>query len=103
MNKQSETGVDNAAPKVTRNVSVAVIGAGTAGQNAFRQASKIHDDIVIINDGFWTTTCIQVGCMPSKLLIAAAERAHDAKSSANFGFHAAVQIDGKQVMQRVRD
>ena len=103
MNKQSETGVDNAAPKVTRNVSVAVIGAGTAGQNAFRQASKIHDDIVIINDGFWTTTCIQVGCMPSKLLIAAAERAHDAKSSAKFGVHAAVQIDGKQVMQRVRD
>ena len=103
MNKQSETGVDNAAPKVTRKVSVAVIGAGTAGQNAFRQASKIHDDIVIINDGFWTTTCIQVGCMPSKLLIAAAERAHDAKSSAKFGVHATVQIDGKQVMQRVRD
>ena len=74
MTKQSDTGVDNTASKVTRKVSVAIIGAGTAGQNAFRQASKTHDDVVIINDGFWTTTCIAVGCMPSKLLISSASR-----------------------------
>jgi len=71
MNKQSDTTTDNAPHNITRNVSVAIIGAGTAGQNAFRQASKIKDDVVIINEGFWTTTCIAVGCMPSKLLIAA--------------------------------
>ena len=87
---------------VTRKVAVAVIGAGTAGQNAFRQAKKAVEDVVIINDGFWTTTCITVGCMPSKLLIAAADRAHDAKHSTEFGVTASVQIDGKQVMQRVR-
>ena len=103
MNKQSDTAADNTASKATRQVSVAVIGAGTAGQNAFRQASKTHDDVVIINDGFWTTTCIAVGCMPSKLLIAAADRAYEANHSAEFGVHATVQIDGKQVMQRVRD
>lgn len=103
MTKQPDNAADSVATKVTRKVSVAVIGAGTAGQNAFRQASKTHDNIVIINEGFWTTTCIAVGCMPSKLLIAAAERAHDANSSAKFGVHATVQIDGKQVMKRVRD
>ncbi|MEN6668888.1 dihydrolipoyl dehydrogenase [Psychrobacter sp. B38] len=103
MNKQSDSSADNTAATVTRKVSVAIIGAGTAGQNAFRQASKIYDDTVIINEGFWTTTCIAVGCMPSKLLIAAAERAHDANHSAEFGIHATTQIDGKQVMQRVRD
>ncbi len=94
--KKSSTG------KVTRHVDVVVIGAGTAGQNAFRQASKTTKNIVIINEGFWTTTCVTVGCMPSKLLIAAADRAHVAKSSEQFGIHADVQIDGKQVMARVQ-
>ncbi|WP_201597212.1 dihydrolipoyl dehydrogenase [Psychrobacter vallis] len=103
MNKSSGTSAVSTTSKITRKVSVAIIGAGTAGQNAFQQASKIHDDIVIINDGFWTTTCIAVGCMPSKLLIAAADRAHEANHSAEFGIHATVKIDGKQVMQRVRD
>ena len=109
MNKQPDTASDSSAPfdhnihqNVTRKVSVAVIGAGTAGQNAFRQAKKFLEDVIIINDGFWTTTCIAVGCMPSKLLIAAADRAHDTNHSAEFGVHATARIDGKQVMERVR-
>ncbi|MBO1529891.1 dihydrolipoyl dehydrogenase [Psychrobacter sp. F1192] len=88
--------------QITRKVSVAIIGAGTAGQNAFRQAQKTTENIVIINDGIWTTTCATIGCMPSKLLIAAAARAHEAKNSDEFGVHADVQIDGKQVMARVQ-
>lgn len=109
MNKQPDTASDSSAPfdhnthqNVTRKVSIAVIGAGTAGQNAFRQAKKAVEDVIIINDGFWTTTCIAVGCMPSKLLIAAADRAHDANHSGKFGVHATADIDGKQVMERVR-
>lgn len=88
--------------QISRHVSVAIIGAGTAGQNAFRQAQKTTENIVIINDGFWTTTCATVGCMPSKLLIAAAERAHDAKNSIEFGVSGDINIDGKQVMKRVQ-
>ena len=95
----NQNGIDK---NVTRKVAVAVIGAGTAGQNAFRQAKKNVEDVIIINDGFWTTTCITVGCMPSKLLIAAADRAHNAKHSTEFGVTATVQIDGKKVMERVR-
>ena len=109
MNKRPDTASNTSAlddssthQNVTRKVSVAVIGAGTAGQNAFRQAKKSVEDVIIINDGFWTTTCIAVGCMPSKLLIAAADRAHEANHSAEFGVHATTRIDGKQVMERVR-
>ncbi|WP_201585545.1 dihydrolipoyl dehydrogenase [Psychrobacter jeotgali] len=93
---------NNANSKVTRKVSVAVIGAGTAGQNAFRQALKTTKNIVIINEGYWTTTCVAVGCMPSKLLIAAANRAHTSKYSEEFGIHSEVKINGKQVMARVQ-
>ena len=88
--------------KITRQVDVVVIGAGTAGQNAFKQARKQTDNVLIINEGYWTTTCAQVGCMPSKLLIAAAERAYHANCSDEFGVEASVTINGKQVMQRVR-
>ncbi|MBP2280431.1 dihydrolipoamide dehydrogenase [Psychrobacter sp. PL19] len=102
MNNLSEKSSDRSSSKVIREVDVAVIGAGTAGQNAFRQASTTTENIVIINDGFWTTVCATVGCMPSKLLIAAAGRAHDAKYSDQFGIHADVRIDGKQVMARVQ-
>lgn len=99
-NVQQDNPIENTA---SRHVAVAIIGAGTAGQNAFRQAQKTTENIVIINDGFWTTTCATVGCMPSKLLIAAAERAHDAKHSEAFGITNDVHIDGKQVMKRVQN
>ena len=69
----------------TRYVDVAVIGAGTAGQVAFKKVLKNHENTVIINNGFWTTTCATVGCMPSKLLIAAAHRASYAMHSEEFG------------------
>ena len=100
MNNNNTTSDANRA--VTRKVAVAIIGAGTAGQNAFRQASAQTDDIVIINEGFWTTTCATVGCMPSKLLIAAAARAHDINHSETFGIHSTISIDGKAVMKRVQ-
>lgn len=104
MSKSSKQTSNNDATRneITRHVDVAVIGAGTAGQNAFRQASKTTKNIVIINEGFWTTTCVTVGCMPSKLLIAAADRAHEAKYSGEFGIHSEVIINGKQVMARVQ-
>lgn len=86
----------------SRQVDVAVIGAGTAGQVAFKKVLKTHDNAVIINNGFWTTTCATVGCMPSKLLIAAAHRASCAMHSAEFGITGHIQVDGKAVMARVQ-
>ena len=103
MSAHSSTPAKDTASSSIRKVDVAIIGAGTAGQTAYRQARKQTDSIVIINEGFWTTTCATVGCMPSKLLIAAAERAHIAKDSAAFGVVTDTRIDGKQVMQRVKE
>jgi len=60
----------------TRQVDVAVIGAGSAGLPAFRAAKKHTENIVLIEAGAYGTTCARVGCMPSKLLIAAAEAAN---------------------------
>lgn len=86
----------------SRSVDVAVIGAGTAGLAAYRAAHAVTANVVIIEAGVYGTTCARVGCMPSKLLIAAADAAHHARHAGPFGVKADVSIDGRAVMDRVR-
>jgi dihydrolipoamide dehydrogenase len=84
-------------------VDVAVIGAGTAGLVAYRAAKAQGARTVMIEGGPYGTTCARVGCMPSKLLIAAAEAAHMLDVAPGFGVHAGEKrIDGVAVMARVR-
>ncbi len=86
-----------------RKVDVAVIGAGTAGLAAYRAAKAAGVSAVIIEGGPYGTTCARVGCMPSKLLIAAAEAAHTVERAHNFGVHASKpRVDGAEVMARVK-
>ena len=86
------------------HVDVAIIGAGSAGMRAYREASKVTDKIVLIEGGDYGTTCARVGCMPSKLLIAAAEAAHAGSHAEAFGIHyGGRRVDGEAVMKRVRD
>lgn len=84
-------------------MDVAIVGAGTAGIAAYRAASAITARVVLIEHGPQGTTCARVGCMPSKLLLAAADVAHTARSATPFGIHCSVQVDGRAVMERVRD
>src|SRR3954468_11178705 len=87
----------------TLKVDVAVIGAGTAGLVAYRAARAQGARAVMIEGGPYGTTCARVGCMPSKLLIAAAEAAHMLDAAPGFGVHAGQKrIDGVAVMERVR-
>lgn len=82
---------------------VAVIGAGTAGIAAERAARKHGARTLLIDPEFRGTLCANTGCMPSKLLIAAAHAAHDMKRASLFGVHAqSVVIDGPAVMTRLR-
>ncbi|MBE0615800.1 MAG: dihydrolipoyl dehydrogenase [Burkholderiales bacterium] len=85
------------------DTDIAIIGAGTAGMGAYRAARAHTDSILLIESGAYGTTCARVGCMPSKLLIAAAEAAHAAGHAEAFGVHAqGVSVDGAAVMARVR-
>ena len=87
----------------TRYVDIAVVGAGTAGLAAYRTAKQHTDNVVLIEGGAGGTTCARVGCMPSKLLIAAANAAHGVAHAKAFGIDARVHgIDGHEVMDRVR-
>jgi dihydrolipoamide dehydrogenase len=88
---------------IERKVDVAVIGAGSAGLAAYRAARRWTDRVLLIEGGEYGTTCARVGCMPSKLLIAAAEAAHAAQEAPRFGVVVNdVRVDGEAVMDRVR-
>ena len=83
---------------------VAIIGAGTAGITAYRAARAAGATAMLIEGGAYGTTCARVGCMPSKLLIAAAEAAHASSRLSAFGIQPAgpITVDGKAVMDRVK-
>ena len=91
-------------PGAGAQFDVAIIGAGTAGLAAYRAARAAGASAVIIEGGDYGTTCARVGCMPSKLLIAAAEAAHAVGRAPQFGVHVdgATRIDGREVMARVK-
>ena len=82
---------------------VAIIGAGTAGLAAERSARRKGAKTLLIDERFAGTTCATVGCMPSKLLIAAANATHEAKKLSEFGIEAVEpRVNGKAIMSRLR-
>jgi dihydrolipoamide dehydrogenase len=87
-----------------RKFDVVIIGAGTAGLSALREVRKRTDNFAIINDGPWGTTCARVGCMPSKLLIEAANAFHRCQSFNEFGITGAdhLGLDDQKVLRRLR-
>ncbi|RZJ12121.1 MAG: dihydrolipoyl dehydrogenase [Rubrivivax sp.] len=88
---------------MTHDCDVAIIGAGTAGMAACRAARAHTENVLLIEAAHYGTTCARVGCMPSKLLIAAADAAHAVREAHRFGVNAEPpRIDGRAVMQRVR-
>lgn len=88
----------------SREVDVAVIGAGSAGLSAYRAAVKQNKRVVLIESGQYGTTCARHACMPSKLLIAAANAAYDTRLLDGFGLRleSPVQVDSLRVLERVR-
>ncbi|RKG36443.1 dihydrolipoyl dehydrogenase [Acinetobacter rongchengensis] len=82
---------------------IIIIGAGTAGISAYKEAIKYTSNILIINDGPWDTTCARVGCMPSKVLISTANRMYDIEHANEVGLNIKSELDTSHVMQHVRE
>ena len=89
---------------MARRVSLAIIGAGTAGLTALKEAQRFTQDVLLINDGLYGTTCARVGCMPSKALLAPAHAFHGRRFLAEAGVSGteALSVDLPAVLARVR-
>ncbi len=63
-----------------KEYDVVILGAGSAGLSARREIAKLTDNYMVFDGGELGTTCARVGCMPSKVLIQAANDFHRRKS-----------------------
>ena len=61
-----------------------VIGAGSAGFSASIAAAEQGAQVALIGSGTIGGTCVNIGCVPSKTLIRAAETLHNARVAARF-------------------
>ena len=63
---------------------LAVIGAGSAGFSAAITAAEGGKRVALIGHGAIGGTCVNVGCVPSKTMIRAAEAVHGARAAHRF-------------------
>jgi len=70
-----------------------VIGAGSAGFSAAITAAETGKQVLLVGEGTLGGTCVNIGCVPSKTLIRAAETLHQARAASRFeGLQAQAKI-----------
>ena len=78
-----------------------IIGAGQAGPAIAARCSKEGLRTAIIERGHFGGTCVNVGCIPTKTMVASARAIHMARRGAEFGFSAGdVRVDMARIKAR---
>ena len=78
-----------------------VVGAGQAGPAIAARCSKEGLRTAVIERAHFGGTCVNVGCVPTKTLVASARAMHLARRGAEFGFESgAVRVDMARVKAR---
>ncbi len=95
---------DCCAPKNAGRYDLAVVGAGSAGFSAAITAADEGAQVALIGHGTIGGTCVNIGCVPSKTLIRAAETLHQASAAGRFaGIRAKAQDDDWSATIRQKD
>ncbi|HXZ16830.1 MAG TPA: FAD-containing oxidoreductase [Roseiarcus sp.] len=88
---------------MTRRFDAIVIGAGQAGPSMAGRLAGAGKSVAIVERKLFGGTCVNVGCTPTKTLVASAYAAHLARRAADFGVSAGpVAIDFQAVMARMK-
>lgn len=87
-----------------KEFDVVILGAGSAGLSARREVAKVTDNYMVFDGGELGTTCARVGCMPSKVLIQAANDFHRRKVLHKEGIQngESLTVDIPQTLKHVR-
>lgn len=86
-----------------KNYDVIVIGAGSGGLSVAFRAAGAGFKTALIEKGHLGGTCVNVGCVPSKSLLAAASRISLIRASERLGIKAEIKtVDFHFVMGRMR-
>lgn len=85
------------------DADICVIGAGAAGLSVAAGASQMGASVVLFEKGAMGGDCLNVGCVPSKALLAAGHAAHGVRKAARYGVDASVgSIDWSRVSAHVK-
>ncbi len=86
----------------TIQVDICVIGAGSGGLSVAAGASQMGASVVLFEKGAMGGDCLNVGCVPSKALLAAGHAAHAGPDAARYGVDAALRgVDWARVRDHV--
>lgn len=90
-----------APAKKAGDTSVVVVGGGPGGYVAAIRAAQLGGKVTLIEKNKLGGTCLNVGCIPTKVLLHAAEALTEAKHMDNLGIQVSVNgIDWKAVQSR---
>ncbi len=93
-----------AAKGGSEGFDLAVIGAGSAGFSAAIRGAELGARVALIGHGTIGGTCVNVGCIPSKTLIRAAETLHQAEAASRFaGIRGQVKLDDWRALVAQKD
>jgi mercuric reductase len=87
MTKQTTRAEDccvTSGQKSHRTPDIVVVGAGSAGFSAAIRAGELGAQVALIGHGTIGGTCVNIGCVPSKALIRAAEVVYHARAASRF-------------------
>jgi len=85
-----------------RRYNIAILGGGSAGFAAAVKAASEGASVVMVNDGLpLGGTCVNVGCVPSKFIIRAAEALYRVRYYE--GIHLSYRVDSQELLRQMRN
>lgn len=83
-------------------MKIVVIGGGPGGYVAALKAAMLGADVTVVEKGKVGGTCLNVGCIPTKALLACSDVLNTVKEAKKFGinFEADVKADFAAIMER---
>lgn len=90
----------NSTPEATEHFDLIIIGTGSG--NSIPGPEFDDKSIAIIEKGAFGGTCLNVGCIPTKMFVYAAEVAQTIRDSEKYGITSQVEaVDWKSIQERV--
>ena len=88
---------------LAKNFDLLVIGGGSGGLAHAQRAAEYGVRAGVVESGALGGTCVNVGCVPKKVMWYTAEHAHHLTHAADYGFDVEVRGHDWSVLQSRRD
>ena len=91
-------------PPAAKKYHLVVVGGGTAGLVSAAGAAGLGARVALVERDLLGGDCLNVGCVPSKALLAAARAVRDVREASTVGVHVGgpVSVDFPAIMERMR-